>query len=200
MGVPGLGIDPAAAAGLERTNRCGEGSWAIAHLYRERYHSVSLSQEVALKTMIDSTAVEADGDSPSFRRRTVIIDGPDPIDKHVGGQVRLRRAQIGMTQSDLGGKLGLSFQAVQKYETGENRISASRLYQLSRVLEVPLAYFFEGLEGASQTDDEAVNSDLSRKEAAMVLGTYYRISDPRLRSACLLIMGRLADRADQESA
>ena len=153
-----------------------------------------------MKTMLDTTAVEADGESPSFRRRTVIIDGPDPIDKHVGGQLRLRRAQIGMTQSDLGGKLGLSFQAVQKYETGENRISASRLYQLSRVLEVPLAYFFEGLEGAVPSDDEAVNSDLSRKEAAMVLGTYYRISDPRLRSACLLIMGRMADRADDETA
>jgi transcriptional regulator with XRE-family HTH domain len=162
---------------------------------------VSLSQEVALKTALDSTAVEVDGESPSFRRRTVIIDGPDPIDKHVGGQLRLRRAQIGMTQSDLGGKLGLSFQAVQKYETGENRISASRLYQLSRVLEVSMGYFFEGLEGAGESDtDETMNSDLSRKEAAMVLGTYYRISDPRLRSACLLIMGRMADRADEESA
>jgi transcriptional regulator with XRE-family HTH domain len=161
---------------------------------------VSLSQEVALKTMLDPTAVEVDGESPSFRRRTVIIDGPDPIDKHVGGQLRLRRAQIGMTQSDLGGKLGLSFQAVQKYETGENRISASRLYQLSRVLEVSMGYFFEGLDGTGQSDDEAVNSDLSRKEAAMVLGTYYRISDPRLRSACLLIMGRMADRAEGESA
>jgi transcriptional regulator with XRE-family HTH domain len=153
-----------------------------------------------LKTMLDATAAEADGESLSFRRRTVIIDGPDPIDKHVGGQLRLRRAQIGMTQSDLGGKLGLSFQAVQKYETGENRISASRLYQLSRVLEVPLAYFFEGLDGAGQSEGETVNSDLSRKEAAMVLGTYYRISDPRLRSACLLIMGRMADRSDDESA
>jgi transcriptional regulator with XRE-family HTH domain len=153
-----------------------------------------------LKTILDATAAEVDAESPSFRRRTVIIDGPDPIDKHVGGQLRLRRAQIGMTQSDLGGKLGLSFQAVQKYETGENRISASRLYQLSRVLEVPLAYFFEGIDGGGQAEDEAVNSDLSRKEAAMVLGTYYRISDPRLRSACLLIMGRMADRADDESA
>jgi transcriptional regulator with XRE-family HTH domain len=153
-----------------------------------------------LKATLDSTAPEVDGESLSFRRRTVIIDGPDPIDKYVGGQLRLRRAQIGMTQSDLGSKLGLSFQAVQKYETGENRISASRLYQLSRVLDVPLAYFFDGLDGAGQVEDEAVNSDLSRKEAAMVLGTYYRISDPRLRSACLLIMGRMADREDAESA
>jgi len=153
-----------------------------------------------LKPLQDSTAPEVDGEPLSFRRRTVIIDGPDPIDKHVGGQLRLRRAQIGMTQSDLGSKLGLSFQAVQKYETGENRISASRLYQLSRVLDVTMGYFFEGLEGAGENDDEAMNSDLSRKEAAMVLGTYYRISDPRLRSACLLIMGRMADRPEEEES
>ena len=153
-----------------------------------------------MKATLDSTAPEVDGESLSFRRRTVIIDGPDPIDKYVGGQLRLRRAQIGMTQSDLGSKLGLSFQAVQKYETGENRISASRLYQLSRVLDVSMGYFFEGLDGAGQADDETVNSDLSRKEAAMVLGSYYRISDPRLRSACLLIMGRMADRPDDETA
>src|SRR5258708_25683673 len=103
----------------------------------------------------------------------------------MGGQLRMRRAQIGMTQSDLGSKRGLSSQAVQKYETGENRISASRLYQLSRVLDVPLAYFFEGLDGASQVEDEAVKSELSRKEAAVVLGTYYRAADPRPRSACV---------------
>ena len=153
---------------------------------------------MALSKVMSFAAAESVG--VSFKRRTVTVDGPDPIDQHVGGQLRLRRAQAGMTQTELGAKVGLSFQAVQKYETGENRISASRLYQLSRVLEVPLAYFFEGLDGAGQSEGETVNSDLSRKEAAMVLGTYYRISDPRLRSACLLIMGRMADRSDDESA
>src|SRR5258708_17980054 len=99
-----------------------------------------------------------------------------------------------MTQSDLGSKLGLSFQAVQKYETGENRISASRLYQLSRVLDVPLAYFFDGLDGAGQAEDEAVNSDLSRQEAAKAPGTYYRLNEPRPRAACLLIIGSTSHR------
>ncbi len=139
------------------------------------------------------------GEVLSFRRRTVIVDGPDPIDKHVGGQLRLRRAQIGMTQSELGGKLGLSFQAVQKYESGENRISASRLFQMAQLLDVPPAYFFEGLDGAGRVGEEAAQSELSRKEASLVLGAYYGIGDPRLRSACLLIMTRMAGRTVDDS-
>jgi transcriptional regulator with XRE-family HTH domain len=135
----------------------------------------------------------------SFKRRTVIVDGPDPIDQHVGGQLRLRRAQAGMTQTELGAKVGLSFQAVQKYETGENRISASRLYQLARIFDVPLTYFFEGLDETGHSEDTAGASDLSRKEASMVLGAYYGIKDPRLRSACLLIMARMADRSSDEA-
>src|SRR5215469_11377136 len=141
----------------------------------------------------------ADGSDLFFKRRTVILDGPDPVDQHVGGQLRLRRAQAGLTQTELGNKLGLSFQAVQKYESGENRISASRLYQLARILDVPMSYFFEGLE-APRTGADADAPDLARKEASMVLGAYYAIKDSRLRSACLLIMTRMADRAIQEEA
>jgi transcriptional regulator with XRE-family HTH domain len=138
---------------------------------------------------------EADSAGLSFKRRTVIVDGPDPIDQHVGGQLRLRRAQAGLTQTELGTKVGLSFQAVQKYETGENRISASRLYQLARILDVSMAYFFEGLDESGRTEEAASASDLTRKEASMVLGAYYGIKDPRLRSACLLIMARMAERS-----
>lgn len=148
------------------------------------------------RTIADATASELDSESPLFRRRTVILDGPDPIDKHVGGQLRLRRAQVGMTQSELGGKLGLSFQAVQKYETGENRISASRLFQMARLLDVAPSYFFDGLDGAGRTGDDTAHSELARKEASQVLGAYYGIGDPRLRSACLLIMTRMAGRTD----
>ena len=139
------------------------------------------------------------GRAPRARRAA-----PQPrkthVDELVAARIKARRLLAGLSQTDLAAKIGVTFQALQKYETGENRISASRLYQLSRVLEVSMGYFFEGLDGTGQSDDEAVNSDLSRKEAAMVLGTYYRISDPRLRSACLLIMGRMADRAEDESA
>jgi len=141
----------------------------------------------------------ADGSDLFFKRRTVILDGPDPVDQHVGGQLRLRRAQAGLTQTELGNKLGLSFQAVQKYESGENRISASRLYQLARILDVPLSYFFEGLEapGSSANGDPV---DLGRKEASMVLGAYYAIKDARLRSACLLIMTRMAEHGMHDEA
>jgi len=145
------------------------------------------------------SAADTDNGGLSFRRRTVIVDGPDPIDQHVGGQLRLRRAQAGMTQTDLGAKVGLSFQAVQKYETGENRISASRLYQLARILDVQMSYFFEGLDETGHSDDAVGASELTRKEASMVLGAYYGIKDPRLRSACLLIMTRMAGRPDGAS-
>src|SRR3984893_6341017 len=137
----------------------------------------------------------AEGGGVSFKRRTVIVDGPDPIDQHVGGQLRLRRAQSGMTQTELGAKVGLSFQAVQKYESGDNRISASRLYQLARILDVSLSYFFEGLDEIGRGDDVAGASALTRKEASAVLGAYYGIKDARQRSACLLIMAHVAERS-----
>ena len=148
--------------------------------------------------MTEATASELDGDALSFRRRTVIVDGPDPIDKHVGGQLRLRRAQIGMTQAELGARLGLSFQALQKYETGENRISASRLFQLARLLDVPMSYFFEGLDEAGRVECDIAAAELSRKEASMVLGAYYSIRDPRVRAACLMIMARLSGSSPDE--
>jgi transcriptional regulator with XRE-family HTH domain len=148
------------------------------------------------KPTADSMEAMPEGDVFSFRRRTVTVDGPDPIDCHVGGHLRLRRAQIGMTQIELGSKLGLSFQAVQKYETGENRISASRLYQMARILEVSPAYFFEGLEEPVAAAPAAGSAELARKEASMVLGAYYAISDARLRAACLLIMTRMSATAE----
>ena len=69
---------------------------------------------------------------------------PNPIDKHVGSRVRMRRMMLSMSQEKLGGALGLTFQQVQKYEKGTNRIGASRLQQISQILQVPVAFFFEG--------------------------------------------------------
>ena len=69
---------------------------------------------------------------------------PNPIDRHVGSRVRMRRVMLGMSQEKLGDALGLTFQQVQKYEKGTNRIGASRLQQISRTLDVPPAFFFEG--------------------------------------------------------
>src|SRR4051794_34996027 len=75
--------------------------------------------------------------------RTAMDGKPNPIDVHVGARVRLRRTLLGMSQERLGEALGLTFQQVQKYERGTNRIGASRLFDLSRVLEVPVSFFFE---------------------------------------------------------
>src|SRR6187402_3203133 len=69
---------------------------------------------------------------------------PNPIDKHVGSRVRMRRMMLGMSQEKLGDALGLTFQQVQKYEKGTNRIGASRLQQISLILQVPVSFFFEG--------------------------------------------------------
>jgi len=82
------------------------------------------------------------------RRYTAKEHGPDPIDVHVGRQLRLARELAGLTQTDVGRELAMSFQVVQKYEQGEIRVSASRLFQLSALLDKPIAYFFEGFEEA----------------------------------------------------
>ena len=80
------------------------------------------------------------------RRRTAAEHGPHPVDIHVGGRVGLRRTLLGMRRTHLAEALNLTYQQVQKFESGNNRIAASRLYQLSRILDVPVGYFFEGLE------------------------------------------------------
>ena len=86
-----------------------------------RFSAVNEGGRALRKPISVAVAGEADGGDLFFKRRTVIVDGPDPIDQHVGGQLRLRRAQAGLTQTELGNKVGLSFQAVQKYESGENQ-------------------------------------------------------------------------------
>lgn len=72
---------------------------------------------------------------------------PNPIDRHVGSRVRMRRMMMGMSQERLGDSLGLTFQQVQKYEKGTNRIGASRLQQIAEILQVPVAFFFDGAPG-----------------------------------------------------
>jgi transcriptional regulator with XRE-family HTH domain len=119
---------------------------------------------------------------------------PSPVDVHVGARVRQRRTLLGMTQTKLGEALGMSFQQVQKYENGKNRISASRLYDLSRVLDVPIIYFFEDIPpevaASSQATKgrgrakEPVGHDpgfLTKRETLEFVRAYYKIRDPRNR-------------------
>src|SRR6201987_1636903 len=115
-------------------------------------------------------------------------DKPNPIDVHVGSRVRLRRNMLGLSQEKLGEAIGLTFQQVQKYERGANRIGASRLLELSRVLDVPVSFFYDETDpvrapaiptGFSEPSAGAVDSDpLRRRETVELVSAYYRIDDP----------------------
>ncbi len=123
-------------------------------------------------------------------RRTVAKYGPNPVDVHVGGRVRLRRTLLGMSQEKLGGALGLTFQQVQKYERGVNRIGASRLFHLSQILDVPVSFFFDdmpaldpdAMPGLSETKQGGFEPDpLVKRETLELVRAYYKISDPKAR-------------------
>ena len=122
-----------------------------------------------------------------------------PIDAHVGARIRLRRTLMGMSQERLGEALGLTFQQVQKYERGVNRVGASRLFDLSRVLDVPISFFFDdmpeplaGLHGgysgsrnsggfAEGQDGFGTDEMLNRRETLELVRAYYRINEPAVR-------------------
>jgi transcriptional regulator with XRE-family HTH domain len=130
-------------------------------------------------------------------------DGPSPVDLHVGARIKLRRCLLGYSQEKLGDALGLTFQQVQKYERGANRVSASRLYDLGRVLDVPVSFFFDDYgSGGSKVAASAfgfaegqeafgLSPDLlSRRETIDLVGAYWRITDLAQRRRVLdLIKG-----------
>ena len=109
------------------------------------------------------------------RRKRRRQDTPDPIDVHVGARVRLRRTLLGMSQEKLGEAIGLTFQQVQKYERGANRIGASRLWHVSRVLDVPVSFFFDDMGDAAAarpSSTEAPPDILLRREMLELARAY----------------------------
>ena len=119
-------------------------------------------------------------------------DAPHPVDLHVGSRVRSRRAELGMSQEKLASELGLTFQQVQKYERAANRISASRLYYMSKVLGVDVPYFYEGyaesggISGFAESPVATFESDLlQRPETIELVEAFYRIENPTLRRQML---------------
>jgi transcriptional regulator with XRE-family HTH domain len=108
-----------------------------------------------------------------------------PVDVHVGQRVRQRRWMVGMTQQQLAEKVGIKFQQIQKYETGMNRISASRLWDIAHALEVPISFFFEGLDaeqGASTAEGGKVPGDImGDREALELVRSYYSIPETQRR-------------------
>jgi len=120
--------------------------------------------------------------------RTALKDGPHPVDVHVGQRLRMRRTLLGMSQEKVADQLGLTFQQLQKYEKGANRISASRLYELGQILDVPPAFFFEEMTDspksgrtakAAMTDED--RDPLAKRETLELVRAYYRIKDPAVR-------------------
>jgi transcriptional regulator with XRE-family HTH domain len=131
---------------------------------------------------------------------------PNPIDRHVGSRVRMRRVLLGMSQEKLGEALGLTFQQVQKYEKGTNRIGASRLQQISKTLNVPPSFFFDGapsFEGAAVGDHpQAGGADdsgssyildfISTTEGLHLNKAFARIQDPKIRKRIIDLVSCLA--------
>ncbi len=123
------------------------------------------------------------------RGRTVSRDGPDPIDVHVGRRLRQGRLLAKVSQIDLGAGIGVSFQAVQKYETGENRLSASRLFKAARLIDHPISFFFEGLGDAVAA---SMNSGFSSDEVVLVRH-YRQIEDERLRAQIFQMVAEIGN-------
>jgi transcriptional regulator with XRE-family HTH domain len=127
---------------------------------------------------------------------------PNPIDKHVGSRVRMRRMMLSMSQEKLGDALGLTFQQVQKYEKGTNRIGASRLQQISQILQVPVAFFFEGApnipgpgrsDGVSDAPSPAYVSDfLATSDGLALTKAFMRIKDSKLRRRIVDLVEQIA--------
>lgn len=133
-------------------------------------------------------------------------EDPNPVDIHVGGRIRMRRSMLGMSQETLAESVGLTFQQVQKYERGTNRVSASRLYQFSRILDVPVSYFFERYGegdkksgilayGMEDNGQEPILSDdlLLERETHEILRVYYSVQNPKKRRDILHIVKSMAE-------
>lgn len=148
----------------------------------------------------------ADGDAPEKNARRA-----NPVDAHVGSRVRLRRMLLGMSQENLAEKLGLTFQQVQKYEKGINRIGASRLYELSHLLNVGVDFFYEdapasgvertGTPGFAETSGENYIVDfLNSREGLELNRAFTRITDPKVRRSVIDLVRSLAGEAPNPPA
>ena len=104
-----------------------------------------------------------------------------PVDAHVGKRIRHRRWMVGMTQQQLADKVGIKFQQIQKYETGMNRVSASRLWDIAESLGVTIGFFFEGLDDAREARNAGENDIMADREALELVRSYYAIPEAQRR-------------------
>ena len=128
---------------------------------------------------------------------------PNPTDTHVGARVRMRRMMLGMSQTELGDAVGVTFQQVQKYEKGTNRVSASRMQQFAKILDVPISYFFDGAppamvaggksSGSNAMSQTYVNEFLSSRDGQDIIKAFSRIADRKLRRRVVDLTEQIAD-------
>jgi transcriptional regulator with XRE-family HTH domain len=127
---------------------------------------------------------------------------PNPVDKYVGSRVRMRRIMLGMSQEKLGEALGLTFQQVQKYEKGTNRVGASRLQQISEILQVPVSFLFDGgpsgaVNGGSFAEGASpayVSDFLATSEGLALTRAFTRIADSKMRRSIVELVEQIASR------
>lgn len=128
-------------------------------------------------------------------KRKKTKSGPDAIDVRVGKRIRARRHEFGLSQLVLAKKIGVSFQQVQKYENGRNRVSASRLQNLSSVLDVPLSYFFETPSITDEKSSRDMDSFIASKDGMALLRALIKIADLDVRRAVVKFICMIADSA-----
>jgi transcriptional regulator with XRE-family HTH domain len=131
---------------------------------------------------------------------------PNPVDKYVGSRVRMRRIMLGMSQEKLGEALGLTFQQVQKYEKGTNRVGASRIQQISEILQVPVSFLFEGGPSGNASADNFsegtspsyVSDFLATSEGLALTRAFTRITDSKLRRSIVELVEQIAAREEPD--
>lgn len=124
---------------------------------------------------------------------TDFVKSIDPIDKRVGEMIKKKRLLAGLTQGDLGDELGLTFQQIQKYENGMNRVSASRLYRIAKVLKVSVSYFFSELDSTIKPDPaEAI---LRTSDGVKMARAYCSIKNPKVRRNVTILVSSLVEEA-----
>jgi len=133
---------------------------------------------------------------------------PNPVDIHVGSRLRLRRTLLGLSQEKLGDAVGLTFQQIQKYERGANRIGASRVVEFSWLLDVPPSFFFDDMPENLKTHEGRFNAGvkgnqekrdpLARRETLELVRAYYKITDPRIRKCLFETVKAVAKMDDAE--
>ena len=178
--------------------------WLVENSFRTR----GFSAHSSLYELKNTTRIMTNAATLRRKQKLMSSKNPNPIDVHVGNRVRMRRMLIGMSQERLGKELGLTFQQIQKYEKGTNRISASRLYRMAQILGVPVQYFFEDLpasiaseaeQGMAEARNHTMIMDFLGSSEGLQLNRHFAaIKDASVRRAVVDLVRSLA-RAEEEA-